>query len=390
MPQGIPQTATQKKKANHDKKTNLSLIGAALCVTFHTFIFYSVYKHLFPFRKSEYAKTRRNSSVRGIMLGGDPSSLFRGKKILAPMVRAGTLPFRELCLDFGADLVYGEELVDRSIMICRRVSSDDGARVDFVKGEGEQASLRPIFSILSANSGRTVFQMGTNNPDNALAAAQLVINDVAGVDVNMGCPKEFSVKGGMGAALMEQPEQVAAILRSLRLNLPVNKSVTCKIRVFPELRRTVEFAQMVERCGINALAVHGRTRDQRDQHPADWSAIAQIKAALQIPLVLNGDVFCFEDFERARRETGADSVMTARGALANASIFGPQAVDTVTVARRYVDKAVQLRNNFQNTKWVVLRMLGGVSRKVMLLRRPTFFQFDSIFSRENRTRLTRS
>ncbi len=125
----------------------------------------------------------------------NPSSLFRSKRILAPMVRAGTLPFRELCLDYGCDLVYGEELVDRSIMACSRVVSADGSRVDFIKGEAPTAEgLRPIFSVLKANEAKTIFQMGTNRADNALAAAQLVINDVAGIDVNMGCPKEFSVK----------------------------------------------------------------------------------------------------------------------------------------------------------------------------------------------------
>ncbi len=253
-----------------------------------------------------------------------------------------------------------KELIDRSIMSCRRVVSADNLRVDFVK---DAALQRPIFSVLASSSARTVFQMGSNNAENALAAAQLVVQDVAGVDVNMGCPKEFSVKGGMGAALMEAPETVTAILKTLRLNLPAEKSVTCKIRLFPDLRRTVDFAQMVERCGVTAIAVHGRTRDQRDHNPADWAAIAQIKASLSIPVVLNGDVLCHADFERAQRETGVDSVMTARGALANASIFSNVAVETCEVARRYARKAVSLQNNFQNTKWVVLRMLAGVTRK---------------------------
>ncbi len=129
------------------------------------------------------------------------------------------------------------------------------------------------------------------------------------------------------------------------------------------MRRTVEFVQIAERCGVSAVAVHGRTRDQRDHHAADWRQIAACKAAVQIPVVLNGDVFCFGDFERAIKETGVDSVMSARGALANASIFAPLREDVLDVVRKYAVKAVALRNNYQNTKWVVLRMLAGVSRK---------------------------
>ncbi len=168
----------------------------------------------------------------------------------------------------------------------------------------------------------------------------------------------------MGAELMRHPESVRDILRTLRLNLPPEKSVTCKIRLLPDPRDTVEFCRMVEQCGVTAVAVHGRTRDERDQHPAKWDQVALVKSALSCPVVLNGDVFCFGDFARALRETGVDAVMTARGALANASIFAADGgTDVLTVARRYAEVAGRVENNFQNTKWTVLRMLGGVSRR---------------------------
>jgi tRNA-dihydrouridine synthase 2 len=290
----------------------------------------------------------------------DPAGLYRGgKRILAPMVRAGTLPFRELCFEYGADVVYGEELIDRAVMACTRVEREDG-RVEFVKG-GEG---RALFAVRPENAARTVFQLGTSTAQYALEAAQLVAGDVAGVDVNMGCPKQFSVQGGMGAELMRHPGNVRDILRTLRLNLPAEKSVTCKIRLLPDPRDTVEFCRMVEQCGVTAVAVHGRTRDERDQHPAKWEQIKLVKSVLGCPVVLNGDVFCFADFERALRETGVDAVMTARGALANASIFSAdRGTDVLTVARRYVELAGQVDNNYPNTKWTVLRMLGGVSRK---------------------------
>ncbi len=162
---------------------------------------------------------------------------------------------------------------------------------------------------------------------------------------------------------MKNREGAADILRTLRLNLPVDKSVTCKVRLLAEPRDTVEFCQMAERCGVTAVAVHGRTRDQREQHAADWSQVALVKSALSCPVVLNGDVFCFEDFGKALRETGADAVMTARGALANVSIFSEQGEDVLEVAKKYVALAMRESNHYANTKWTVLRMLGGVSRK---------------------------
>ncbi len=104
------------------------------------------------------------------------------------MVRAGTLPLRELAVEYGADLVYGEELIDRAVMVCERRERE--GRVEFVRKESG-GELRPLFAVRPENSARTIFQMGSNRADNALAAAQVVAGDVAGVDVNMGCPKDF-------------------------------------------------------------------------------------------------------------------------------------------------------------------------------------------------------
>ena len=288
----------------------------------------------------------------------NPKDMFRGgKKILAPMVRAGTLPLRELSLAYGADLVYGEELIDRGMLGATRTFSHATGTWDY------GANGRVLFQALPRDASRTIFQMGTNDAQRALSVAQLVINDVAGVDVNMGCPKEFSVKGGMGVALMRQPEVVADILTTLRRNLPAKKSVTCKIRLLESVEATVEFCRRVEKTGVDAIAVHGRTKDQRDHNVADWTAVRAIKNALTIPVLLNGDVFSYGDFDKAITDTGVDGVMSARGALANCSIFGRDYEDTRIVARKYCEIARRRENNYQNTKYTVLRMLGGVTRK---------------------------
>jgi tRNA-dihydrouridine synthase len=96
---------------------------------------------------------------------------------------------------------------------------------------------------------------------------------------------------------------------------------------------------------------------------ADWKQIAKVKSILKIPVILNGDVFCYEDFDKAIAATGVDGVMTARGALANPSMFSPNPVATHVVIKEYLDIALKRDNNYQNTKYTVLRMLGGVTRK---------------------------
>ena len=108
-------------------------------------------------------------------------------------------------------------------------------------------------------------------------------NDVAGFDVNMGCPKDFSLKGGMGAALLTQPEKVKEILTSLVENLSI--PVTCKVRLLPNLEDTLELCKMIESCGVAALAVHGRTKEERSRQANNDSAIRAIAETLKIPVI---------------------------------------------------------------------------------------------------------
>jgi tRNA-dihydrouridine synthase 2 len=128
---------------------------------------------------------------------------YRGKRILAPMVRVNTLPFRLLATEHGADIVYSEELVDRSVMRCRRVVNDTTGAIEF-RHHDDQRKL--IFSTVPEE--RVVFQIGSACAADALRAAQVVARDVRAVDLNMGCPVKFSTAGGMGSALLTEPEKV--------------------------------------------------------------------------------------------------------------------------------------------------------------------------------------
>eukprot|EP01129_Flabellula_baltica_P000715 TRINITY_DN1067_c0_g2_i1.p1 TRINITY_DN1067_c0_g2~~TRINITY_DN1067_c0_g2_i1.p1 ORF type:complete len:193 (-),score=49.93 TRINITY_DN1067_c0_g2_i1:567-1145(-) len=175
---------------------------------------------------------------------------YADKKILAPMVRVGTLPFRMLCLKYGADIVYGEELVTFAIKDAVRVENNDLNTIDFVKPNGQV-----VYRTCDADMP-TVFQLGAADAVEALTAANVIARDVVGIDLNMGCPKHFSIQGGMGAALLEKPEIVTDILSTLVRNLPNN--ITCKIRLKETVRETVEFMKICESTGIKAMAVHAR------------------------------------------------------------------------------------------------------------------------------------
>lgn len=131
-----------------------------------------------------------------------------------------------------------------------------------------------------------VLQIGTSDPARAAAVARMVGKDVAGIDVNMGCPKKFSMLGGMGAALLGEPQRATDILRKLVETVDV--PITCKIRVLPDVEETLRLCNTLASCGIAAIAVHGRTIEERPQHLNRNHVIKQIAERLSIPVIANG------------------------------------------------------------------------------------------------------
>lgn len=149
-----------------------------------------------------------------------------------------------------------------------------------------------------------------------------VENDVAAIDINMGCPKEFSVKGGMGIALLNNAENAKNVLRTLVTELSI--PVTCKIRIFPDIERTISLVKEFQAIGISAIAVHGRTRQERPQHKVHADMIRKVAESLDIPVIANGgsnEIKTHDDIFKFKTLSGTSSVMIARAAQWNPSIF---------------------------------------------------------------------
>ncbi|XP_061780836.1 tRNA-dihydrouridine(20) synthase [NAD(P)+]-like [Nerophis lumbriciformis] len=282
---------------------------------------------------------------------------------LAPMVRVGTLPMRLLALDYGADVVYSEELIDIKMAQCQRVENDVLQTVDFVAPDD-----RVMFRTCEKEKHRVVFQMGTADPDRALTVARLVEKDVAAIDVNMGCPKEYSTKGGMGAALLSDPDKINAILGKLVAGVSV--PVTCKIRILPSMEETLSLVRQIEKTGVAAIAVHGRFKEERPRHPVHCDYIHAVARAVSIPVIANGGsldlVKTHADIEAFREATGASSVMLARAAMWNPSVFssgGPRSLEEVM--DEYLKYAIRYDNHAFNTKYCLCQMLRDKVESVL-------------------------
>jgi tRNA-dihydrouridine synthase 2 len=302
---------------------------------------------------------------------------FLHAEIAAPMVRASSLPFREECLRYGASYAFTEELIDKKIINSYQSENDDGT-VSFKVRKDDTRTVH----FLPGSRDRTVLQLGTADGNLASKAALQLIEYVSEVNVNMGCPKPFSVSGGMGAALLSKPEIATDIVRTLRSTLPLDIPVTCKIRYVGDkdhhermLKQTSEFMCGLISAGASAITVHMRTEPMRPREPAIWTGFTELLNILPtehitFPVIANGDFFNRRQIETFKkhvdgefagtRRSWSGSVMIARGAMWNPSIFDKEIIHAPeSVLGGFLDSCVLFGEPHSSVKWMMAQMMEG-------------------------------
>ncbi len=235
------------------------------------------------------------------------SHSFENGLILAPMAGYTDGAMRAVCHTGGAEYAVSEMISAKALCFHDKKT--------------------PLLAHIDAREGPVALQIFGSEPEVMAEGARILENGIGGgeppfaIDINMGCPVAKIAGNGEGSALMREPKKAAAIARAVvrAVSLPV----TVKIRAgySDDCKNAVEVARRLEDVGVSAVAVHGRTRSQMYAGRADYEIIKNVKQALHIPVIGNGDVVDAASALRLKSETGCDGIMIARGAVGNPYLF---------------------------------------------------------------------
>ena len=255
-------------------------------------------------------------------------TLLPGALVMAPMTKGSNLPYRQLCAELGARVLVSEMVVARRL---KQRRSGEFALIRRAPGE-------PCFGV----------QLAGNKPDELAWAAALAESRGADfVDLNLGCPIDHFTRMGLGAALGRQPTRVRRIVEAMTAAVSVPVTVKIRLGWNADHRNYLDLARAIVDGGAAALGVHGRTREARYRHPADWTAIAEVAAAVPVPVIGNGDLLFPHEVQARLSASGCAALMAARGVLIKPWLFREieggywdiTAAERVGLYRRYVELA---------------------------------------------------
>ncbi len=297
---------------------------------------------------------------------------------LAPMAGVTDMPFRVICKEYGVGLVYSELISGKGI------NFNNKKTIDLLQTDKKE---RPVAIQLFGRDSKILGEV----------VKKIEHFDFDILDFNLGCPAPKVVKNGEGSALMKEPKVVEEIATALVKNS--KKPITFKIRKgFENSNNAVEISKILEGCGVSAIAVHGRTREEYYSGVADLSIIKEVKENVKIPVIGNGDIVDGKTAKNMFDYTNCDGIMVGRGARGNPFIFREileylktgnivKATDEekIKVALKHIKMLIQCKGEYVGIResrshlgWYIKGMYKASESKVLINKATTYEQLEKI------------
>lgn len=273
--------------------------------------------------------------------------------MLAPMAGVTDAPFRAMVRKFGGELLFSEMILADSLARAHKRTTE--------------------MAMPDETDAPIAIQLEGRNPDTMAAAARIAERHAAFIDLNMGCPVNKIAKAGGGSGLMRDEELAEKIVRAVVDAVKVPVTVKFRLGWDEESKNFADFGKRMEQAGASAVILHARTREQQYGGKADWSAFGELKRAVSVPVVANGDIKTKADADFVKSEYGADAVMIGRQALGRPwvlaevsghSVVRPPVVETVLehlelMQKYYGAKAIFIAR--KHIAWYSVGMNGGAA-----------------------------
>ena len=273
--------------------------------------------------------------------------------MLAPMAGVTDAPFRAIVRKFGGELLFSEMILADSLARAHKRTTE--------------------MAMPDETDAPIAIQLEGRNPDTMAAAARIAERHAAFIDLNMGCPVNKIAKAGGGSGLMRDEELAEKIVRAVVDAVKVPVTVKFRLGWDEESKNFADFGKRMEQAGASAVILHARTREQQYGGKADWSAFGELKRAVSVPVVANGDIKTKADADFVKSEYGADAVMIGRQALgrpwvlaevSGRAVVRPPMVETVLehlelMQKYYGAKAIFIAR--KHIAWYSVGMNGGAA-----------------------------
>ena len=280
-------------------------------------------------------------------------NFYKNKIFAGPMMKVSNFPFRLMCLENGADAVFGPA-INCEMLLASKVENN-------IFYLGNPSKNEVLFRTAPEEEGKLIFQLFSNDSSKAVLAVEKIFSYVSAVDLNCGCPSNFATNKGQGNAMVKTPELIEDILKSLRRNYG-NLPISVKFRINDDIDSSIQLAKMCESSGASAITLHGRLAENRHKGDVKYKEMKTVFDTVSISKIANGGIKNKKEALEIMKNLNCDSAMISSAALRNPRVFSDFEIvnntDVINNMKTFIDICYKYHCSMNEFRFYLLEMMS--------------------------------